>query len=705
MRNQIAVMELHMLDNLLAPKTVALVGVSSKSGVFQVGARAVFQHLLRHGYQDHIDIVTREPVVLEGVKSHTDIADLETVPDCMLISVPAAQVLDSVEKGLDLGCRAFVVITGGFAEAGEGELQRKLTSRIAEAGASLLGPNTTGYVNFGGIAMSSTSRISADLPPAGDVGLVVQSGALGSGLLEEAARGGIGLSYLISTGNEAVNGLPDFVEYLADDPQTRAIAIYAEAVRDSARLIAATRRAHAAGKPVVVYKAGRSDAGRRAAAGHTGALMGARGAYRAAVEQLGWIDVANIEDLLPVANYVARSGPAERVGVISVSGGYGGCVADALEESGVVRLPTPGQQTVEKMRGDVPAFLSASNPVDVGGTPFRRDGGFATCLDAFADDPDFDAIVIANTPLVAPWGAAVAEAAIATHARTGKPISAIWPSEIFNAEALATLRVARIPTFGRVETFTAAATGALHVARAKASPSKLLRDGQTGMPKDVPGEIVALDEAKSKARLRELGIPFPREDFVPVGGAVDPVAANIGYPITLKGIAKGVVHKSELGLVEVALPDEGALRDAVKAMQDSAERNALQLEGFLVGETVKPEAEVILGLGLDPEFGPVLTFGAGGILTEMMRDVAVRLLPLDQADIAAMVESCRVATVLKGARGKPPLDMDGLVSLIRQVADLAPHLGADFAGLEINPVGVGRSGVWPLDATVFTGRT
>lgn len=691
-----------MIGKLLAPRAIALVGVSSKTAVFQVGARAVFDHLRLHGYTGHIDIVTREPVVLDGVSSVTDLSALEIVPDCILVSVPAEQVYDVVKRGLALGSRAFVVITGGFAEAGNTELQDRLAALVHASGASLLGPNTTGYVNFGAqTAMSSTSRISAMLPPPGEVGLIVQSGALGSGLLEEAARGGIGLSHLISTGNEAVNGLPDFIEFFARDTATKVIAIYAEAVRDADRLIAATRMANEAGKAVVVYKAGRSDAGRRAAAGHTGALMGERGAYRAAVEQLGWVDVANIEDLLPVANYLARYGAARRMGVISISGGYGGCVADALEETGVITLPTPGQAAVDRTRQDIPTFLSASNPVDVGGTPFRRIGGFANCLDAFLDDPDFDAIAVANTPLVEPWAAEVVSAVLAATERVGKPISVIWPAEIFNGEALATLRKAKVPTFSRIETFTNAVVGAAHVARVRAAPSRLMREGRSGRRADAPAHIVALDEVESKTVLKSYGLVFPRESFLPADGALVQAALDIGYPVTLKGIAKGVVHKSDLGLVAVAVPDETALLVAADGMRQSADRHALDFDGFLLAETVKPEAEVILGLALDPEFGPVLTFGAGGILTELMHDAAVRLLPMDDAEILSMIESCRIATVLKGARGKPPLDIAALTGLIRQVADLAPRLGDAFAGLEINPVGIGRNGVWPLDATVF----
>jgi acetate---CoA ligase (ADP-forming) len=699
------------IEKLLNPRSIAIVGVSTKKASFQVGGRAILDHLQLHGYPHPVDIVTREPVVINGVESVTDLSALKHVPDCVVVSVPADDVLGTVEQALGLGCRAFVVITGGFSEvdAAGAERQARLARLVAEHDASMLGPNTTGYVNFHQkIAMSSTSRISASLAPSGEIGLVIQSGALGSALLEAAERSNIGLSHLISTGNEAVTGLADCIAYLVDEPKTRVIALYVEGFRQSEQLLDAARKAYAAGKPVVVYKTGRSEAGRRAAAGHTGALVGARAAYDAAVRQLGWIDVRSIEDLLPVAHYVAQAGPSRTMGVITVSGGFGGCVADALEETGLVTLPSPAPATISRMREDVPAFLSASNPVDIGGTPFRRAGGFATCLDALADDPGIGAIAIANTPIVEQWASDVVEAAKNTHRRTGKPISVIWPAEIFNEKALADLRSAGIPTFQRIDTFTAAVTGAAAIARAKAAPSYLLRNGRTTQPQHVDGELVALDESHSKSVLAALGLEFPAETFVR-GQSIEGLAKAaelVGYPVTLKGIARDVVHKSEFGLVAVALADEAALLARGAAMLKSAEHHKVDFEGFLVAETVRPRAEMLVGLGLDPEFGPMLTVAAGGIYTEIMQDAATRILPLDESEIHAMIDECRIARILDGARGQPGLDKDALVALIGRVAALADRMGPELAGLELNPVGIGLSGegAWPLDATVFQQR-
>ncbi|MAL75812.1 MAG: hypothetical protein CMM62_12650 [Rhodospirillaceae bacterium] len=704
------------LESLINPKSIAIVGVSSKKATFQVGGRAIFDHLRLHGYPHRIDLITREKTVIDGQETLTNLADLSDIPDCIVISVPAVEVYQTVEQGLSLGTRAFLVITGGFSESGEdgAALQAKLVELVASYGASMLGPNTTGYVNFNSrIAMSSTSRITAGLPQPGEVGLIIQSGALGSAMLEHAIHDGIGLSYLISTGNEAVTDLGDYIDFLVEDANTSAIALYVEGFRRTHKVVAAAQKAFAAKKPIILYKTGRSDAGRRAAAGHTGALIGNRGAYDAAVRQMGWIDVQSIEDLLPTAHYLVKSGPAKTIGILTLSGGLGGCLADALEETGQVTLPAPNENTVERMRQDIPPFLSVKNPVDIAGTPFRRAGGFAACLDAFLDDPAFDAVTIANTPIVAPWAKdvsdAVADAMTRWRAEKGRnaPISVVWPAEIFNSEALKALRQQGVPVFSRIDSFTSAVVAASNFAEAQKAPSRLIREGLP-TPRNLESTHIhdeAQNEAESKKQLKSLGFSFPAEAFLPADNHDNLCleAKKIGYPITLKGMAQGVVHKSEYGLVSVALPNEECLRQALQDMSKSAQRHNLILEGFLISETARPQTEVFLALSLDPEFGPVLTFGAGGIYTELLKDVTTRLLPLDRGEIIEMIDACRISSILHGMRGRAALDIDALVDFVEAFAALAPRLGADFQGVEINPLGIGLAGdgVWILDATIF----
>lgn len=699
------------ITQLFSPASVAIVGVSGKDATFQVGGRAVLEHLVGHGFKGRIDMVTRAPITLHGITSVTSLADLPAAPECVVLSIPAAQVPDTVQQALNMGVRAFVTISAGFSEAGaEGAaLQERLVDMLRAHNAVMLGPNTTGLINFGrDTALSSTSRLATHGAPKGNIGVVVQSGALGSLLMDIAEREQIGLSYLISTGNEAITDIADCVDFLVDDPDTRGIALYVEAFRHPDRIVAAARRAFAAGKPITVYKAGRSDTGAAAAAGHTGALLGARSTYEAAARQLGLTDVGNIEDLLPVAHHLAQAGGGRSVGVLTVSGGLGGCLADALAHAGDVDLPDPGAEASQLLQQYLPDFLKPKNPVDVGGSPFREAGGFAQCLSAFASDPALEAVAVANTPVVPDWAQDTVDAITRIAAQTGKPVVALWPSEIFNAKALRDLRDAGKTVFTRIETAVSALNGKAAYLKRRDRPGSILKTDALALayPRLGQNSLQSLDEASSKKRLQDLDIPFPKEAYV---AACDRDAAlaqaqSVGYPVTVKGIAEGVVHKSEYGLVAVGVADEAALNAVLDGMQSSAAAHDLDLRGFILAETLKAEAEVFVSVSYDREFGPSLTLGTGGIYTEVFKDVTTRLLPLSRDEIAGMIDDCKIGNILRGARNKAALDVDALIDLVERLADLGSALSPDFAGVEINPVGIGAAGhgAWIFDATVFT---
>jgi len=696
------------LTQLLSPKSVTIVGVSSKTATFQVGGRAVFEHLVKHGYPGRIDLITRTPFTLHDVTSVTALSELDRPPECLVLSVPADQVVALVQEALGMGVRAFVTISAGFSESGPDgtQLQAQLAEMLSAHGAVMLGPNTTGYVNFvDKVAMSSTSWITTHLPPLGRIGAIVQSGALGSALMEVAERDGIGMSHLISTGNEAISDVADFINFLVDDPSTDAIALYVEAFRHPDRIIAAARRAFSARKPIVIYKAGKSDTGRAAAAGHTGALLGTRGTYEAAAKQLGMTDVRNFEDLLPVADYISRSKGGRAVGVLTVSGGLGGALSDTLAAAGDTSLPKPGNAAGTALSAYLPEFLKPQNPVDVGGSPFREAGGFEACLQSFTADPAFDAIAVATTPVVPPWANDIVASIKSVSEKTGKTISAVWPAETFNTVAIKSLRDSGFSVFARVDTAVAALNGAAALWTQRASPSHLLMTGAAGIIGTGQCDVKSMDEATSKNMLKARGIPFPQERFVSVADTAnsDAVAKDIGFPITVKGIATGVIHKSEYGLVAVGLPDATSLANTLRRMQDSAKTHKLDLRGFILVETLNAGAEVFVGINHDQEFGPTLTVGTGGIYTEVHKDVATRLLPVSNAEIEGMFDSCRIGKILRGARGKPALDVVALVSLVAQLCALTDDPKSGLTGIELNPIGVGSAGkgAWIFDATVF----
>lgn len=693
-----------MMDALFRPRSIAVIGASSRDGAFQIGGRALLDHLLAHGFNGEVFPISHNAPTIAGVPTYPSFAALPHAPDCAVISVPAAAAAGAMRDALAIGIRAFVVLTSGFAETGEHgvALQRELAEIVHGAGALMLGPNTTGYVNVRDrIALSSTSRLKGALPRLGSVGVVVQSGALGSAVLDLAADRGIGLSALISSGNEASHGLADFIEALVDDEATTAIAVYAEGFNAPSAFVAAAEHAALAGKPLVILKTGSTEAGRKAAAGHTGALAGSHRVQQALFRQLGVVMVESLEALLDTASLLARPlyRRARRPGVLTISGGLGGLVADGLARAGGIALPALGVPAQQALRAHLPPFLAFANPFDNGGIPFREPGGFRRCLADFAADPAFDSVVVALTPIVAAWGPEVVDAVTDVQQHSGKPIFVCFQAGSFCADTIAALRRAETPTFQSVPELAAAYAAAAHWTPPRPRPQARRPDATPVMLPDV----AVLDEASVKALLRARGLPTPREA---VTAADDPAglvaaAAAIGFPLVLKALADGIAHKSELGLVSVGLPDEAALLAAADRQRGAVARHGAVLKGFLLAELVRPAAEAIVGVTVDEQFGPVLSFGTGGLFTEIHDDVALRVLPVDAPAVEAMIAETRLARILGGARGQSALDGAAVRDFVLGLASLALDLGERLEGIEVNPLAIFPDGVAALDAKIF----
>lgn len=687
---------------LLEPASVGIIGISSKPGPFQVGGRALLAHLAKHGFAGEVFPISRSAAEIEGYRTYGSLAQVPLVVDCLVVAVAAEAVGATIREALDRGTRAFAVVSSGFAEAGaEGAAwQEEIAAVVQGAGAVMLGPNTTGYVNFGKrIALSSTSRLQGALPEAGPVGMVVQSGALGSALLDLAKDRCVGLSYLISSGNEGSHGLADFIDVLVDDPATRVIAVYAEGFKAPARFVAAAERARAAGKPLVLLKAGVTEAGQKAAAGHTGALAGSARVQAALFRQLGIVTVRTLEALVDVSGLLARQGAqfGRKLGILTISGGLGGLLADDLARHGEVELPDVNETTRRRLRAYLPPYFTLTNPLDNGGVPFRRAGEFQRCLQDFTDDQSFDGIVVAATPVVAAWGAEMADAVEAVAERTGKPIAVCLQAGAFCAGTVADLRARFIPAFTSVAECGAALSAVVGFRPGRIYPRRMMPRTGLALP-----DAGVLDEAASKALLMRYGMRTPREMVVAAAdmAALGRAAAGIGYPVVLKALLPDVAHKTELGLVALGLADEGALMEA------AARQSAAGPTGFLVAEMVRPAAEVLVGVTVDPQFGPVLTFGAGGLYAEIFDDVAQLVLPADAEEMREMVAGTRVARVLAGARGQPALDVESVIGFLCRLSELALDIGPRLVGIEVNPLAVfpDGQGVSALDAKVFLAR-
>lgn len=696
---------------LLSPASVAFVGISSRPGVFQVGGRAALDHLVRHAYTGEIYLVSRTAAEIGGFRTFPSITDLPCAPDCVVIALPAPLVVEAVREAIARGSRTFILISSGFAESGDtgAALQQELRATLKDAGAIAIGPNTTGFINFiDGIVLTSTSRARGDLLAPGRIGLVLQSGALGSALLDLAVERRIGLSYLISTGNEAVVDVSDCIRSLAVDPSTDVIALYVEGLRNPDGFVSACQLAAQNGKSIVVLKSGKSVAGSQAIASHTGALAGSAHVQQALFRQLGIVIVDSLQELLSVSAMLAGGrhfGP--RLGVFTVSGGLGGLLVDGFEQEPTITFPQMSSETTVALQTDFPELSVCANPLDFGGAPFggaafRTPGMVAKMLKTFAADPNLDSVVVGVTPIVQGWADEIVRAAIEAHREIGKPISVAWLGADANADDFRILREAGVCVFTDVKE-CAASIAALVARRPCSYPGRV--DRRSAQPAAFTGTTV-LNEHQSKTVLRRHGlVDIPRERFIDTDDmqVVKDAATEVGYPITLKGLMRGMAHKSELGLVTVGIGQEDDLIAAVQRQRQSIASAGGEFEGFVLIETVKPQAEVLASVTVDEHFGPVLTFGAGGIYTEILRDVRSRVLPVDAAEIEEMISECRIARILEGARGAGPLDIPALVRFLQQLAGIALSGDEEIVSVEINPLAVFShgKGVAVLDAKVF----
>lgn len=696
------------LARLLRPKSVGVVGIPSQDTGFKVGGAAIIEHLNAHGYSGAILPVSRSKAEVAGAKAYPTILDLPYAPDCMVIAVPASNVEAAIDDALGLGTRAFVILSSGFGESGEAgrTLEKSLAAKLRAHDAVALGPNTTGYINLTDkIALSSTSRLQGKAPPAGSIGLVVQSGALSSVFLDYAADNAIGLSCIISTGNEMLSHLGDYMNFLVDDDRTKVIGLYVEGFRFPAEFIAAARRAAAKDKPVIIVKVGQTEVGQKAAAGHTGSLTGSPRVHRALFRQLGIVVADSLDDMLEIA--VTLSGSHRfgvRTAVATISGGLGGLLADSLTKSKVISMPAFAPETASILKKSLEAFLDVRNPLDVAGAPFRNNGLFGDTLIAIAKDPGIDSVVVALTPVISAWGEQIVEGVLRARRDSGKAFAVLWQAGAFCEDFGRRLRENGVPVFAT--TTQCAAVLSRVVERRSLTYDRPSRRSAPLAPRPTLPDRAVLDEAESKKILGDyLPGAFAREINVATDKpeALVEAAREIGYPVVLKAMMEGNAHKSELGLVAIGIRDEDELRQAAARQVSSIGRAGGVFRGFLVAEFVGASAELLVGITRDDEFGPVMTVGAGGIYTELFDDVSIRVLPVRDDELRAMIDECRVSRILRGVRGRPPLDVDGVIEAMKGLSEAAFDLGEKLNAIEINPLAVlaNGGGVRVLDAKVF----
>lgn len=682
------------LECLFRPRSVALVGASSDPA--KIGGRPL-HFLVKHGFSGEIWPVNPRAAEIGGIRCYPDIESLPAAPDVAMVLVGPAHAEESVRALAARGTGAAVVLAGGFAESGSDGAARQAALVAAAGGMRLLGPNTIGLLNMtDGITLSASGALDVEHRYTGGVAVVSQSGGILGSLMSRAAARGVGLSHLIATGNEADIDVSDAVMYLAGDPETRVIAVYLETIRKPAQFRDAAAAVAKAGKKLVIYKIGRSEAGARSAASHTGALAGEDRVFDAFFRQIGAIRAERYADLIdiPASLAVAPALKGNRIAIVTHTGGAAGLVADVC---GVVGFETqaPGAETIHSLAAILQddGFAPDRNPVDLtlaGLDPEVTYQAIAT----LAKSDDYDAViaVVGSSSVGRPH--LVADPVIRAMETATKPVVVYTSPSV--PGIVARLNAAGVPTFETPEA-CANALNALRHRPPQLGPSRE-EAIETPLPASLPGHAGSLNEAEAKQLIASFGIDTVRERVVSSPEDADSAATELGSPVVVKILARDLLHKTEIGGIRLNVQPGLVAQACHDVATDAHAAGFSAAEGFLIQEQISGAIEIILGFRRDLVLGPALLLGAGGTLAEIYEDFDICMLPATAADIRAALVRLKISAVLDGYRGQPGFDIDALVNAALAFSRMCLALGNRLEDAEINPLFVRPAGLGAVAA-------
>ena len=687
----------HSLRPLFAPRSIVLLGASTDAT--KLGSRALFN--FRERFRGRYYVVHPRAAEIDGARTFASFAALPESPALAVVAVPASAVVESIEACAAKGVRAAVVFTSGFAElGGEGEaLQERLAAIARASGMRVLGPNCMGYLDVHGVtyASFSTNSTHGGLVP-GTVGIISQSGAIGTLSLALVRERGLGISHWITTGNQCDVDFSECLAYLAEDDRTKVIIAGLEGCRDGAKFCAALRLAHERRKPVLMLKIGRSDVGAAAIVSHTGSLAGNDAVYDAVFKAYGVYRADNFTNMLDVAQAcVAALYPQnDRLGIVTISGGVGVMMADEAIARGLDVSPMPAAAQA-RLKALVP-LAGVRNPVDATTVLLTDPPLIRRFLDETLSAGGYGAVAV----FLATFGLnrAGVERTLAAldglqAAHPGRPIVFVMA---YTAETKTLVEKAGFPVFEE-PTRAIAAIATLHRLAegwrraAPALPRKLSARRLRPKPRNEYQALAALAKAR---------IPTMPSRLATSRAEAERAALELGLPVALKISSPDIAHKSEVGGVVLDLKSRSAVGAAFKQIMSRVRKSAprARLEGVLVAPMVTGGVETILGVQRDPVFGPVIMFGLGGIFVEQFKDVTFRLAPIDEREAKRMIREVRSYPLLAGARGKAVMDIGALARAIAALSRLAYANAETIESIDINPFVVLPKGAMALDALI-----
>ncbi|NKI35174.1 bifunctional acetate--CoA ligase family protein/GNAT family N-acetyltransferase [Wenzhouxiangella sp. XN79A] len=704
-------MSVRHLDSLFRPRSIAVIGASDREG--SVG-RAVLANLIGGGFQGALYAVNLRHDHVQGLPVHRRLDRLPEVPELIVVCTPAAVIPELIDRAGGLGVRAAVILSAGFAEAGE-DLEEQLLAAAGRHGLRLLGPNSVGIILPHHAVNASFAPNTAE---PGHVAFVTQSGALATAALEWAGERDIGFSCFVSLGNCLDIDIGDVIDWLGNDPKTRAILLYMESLAEGRKFMSATRAA-ARNKPLVIVKSGRAPEGARAAASHTGALAGSDEVFDAAIARAGALRVDGLEDLFGMAEVLSRPRPAacERLVILTNGGGPGILATDAWVRSGG-QLARLEERTLAALHERLPAHWSRNNPVDIiGDAPPER---YLDALEPLLEDAGVDAVLLVHAPTSMADSESVAEQVVTfldrRRAPGGAPERSVFGCWLGGESARAAASVfarADRPGFTEIED---AVKALRHLCAYRSNQAALIETPGPG-PSDPPADPDAvralleparaagrrwLSEHEAKRVLAAYGIPVVETRIAHGPDEAAEQAEAIGFPVAVKVLSSDITHKSDVGGVVLDLESPAAAREAAQAIARRVEaRSDARLEGFTVQamHNTTGRHELICGAHSDDIFGPVVLFGQGGTAVEVVDDTALGLVPLNMALARRQIERTRVARLLAGYRHHPPARIERICEVLVRVSRLIADIDI-IDSLDINPLLAGPESVIALDARI-----
>lgn len=686
------------LQALLRPRSIAILGASAD--LAKVNGRTL-RYLRDKGYAGTIYPVNPKYGEIAGLRCFPSVGAIPDPVDLAVVAVPAQFVAGAIRELGAKRIKAAIVFSSGFGETGKAgrELERAVVAAAREAGVRLCGPNCLGLINAFDQVIATFSQFAEGETPAGPVGFVTQSGAFGTAIAALARRRGIGLGYFVNTGNEGDVSFVECMREVLADPRIKVGAGYIEGLKTGAGLVELADFALEQGKPLVLTKVGRTDAGIRAAASHTGSLAGQDRVFDGVVRQLGIVRARNEEHLLDMVEVFAACGlPAGRgLGIVTQSGGAGVLMADRAEELGL-EVPVPTAATQHRLKAVIPDFGSIANPVDVTGQFVAEPALLRDSVLILLSDPKVHVGII-WLQLMDAYVDTLVAILEEIKAKADKPFVVCWVAA--PAAALQALRARGIAVLRGAEPAVDAVAALMDYAAARRhwQADRRAREAAVLPRPELPALAGAVPTLEAQCLLLACGVPVARAAFAASPAAAAGIAVEIGFPVAVKIESPDILHKTEAQGVRLGLSDRQAVQEAAGEVLAAAQRRhpQVRIDGVVVQTMATAGVEVVVGLQNDPVLGAVVMVGLGGIFVEVLKDVEFAKAPVTETQALRMLGALRGRALLEGARGMPRVDKAKLASLVAAVSRFGAAAGARLKELDLNPVLAGPDGALAVD--------